>query len=129
MQRVLLFIVSLCVVFLLGCDSDIDSNSLIGMSKEEILRLAFAKCPKNTNGELNIGAWEIEKNGKKSYQNFYYKSFEAAKMDIRLMSSNIWEIGKKYKFSFSIQRKEECLELFFEKGNVVKVEKTYWDKT
>lgn len=116
-------------VFLCGCDEDLDAGVLIGMSRENVLRLAFAKCKKDKYGELDIGVWELEKNGKKSYQNYYYKSYEEAKSDPRLMNSNIWEIDKKDKFSFSIFQREECLLLTFEKDKVVKVEKTCWNKT
>ena len=100
-KKTTLFILGLCVFFFMGCDADINPNSLIGMSKSEVLRLAFEKYPLNNNGELNIGTWKIEKNGKKSYQNFYYKSPDAAMKDSNLMDCDIWEIGKKYKFSFS----------------------------
>ena len=115
-------------VFLCGCDEDLDAGSLIGMSRENVLRLAFAKSPK-VNGELNIGVWEVEKNGKKSYQYFYYRSFGEARKDDRLMNSKFWEVGEKRKFTFSIYQRVERLLLTFENGKVVKVEKTYWDKT
>ena len=128
-KKTTLFILGLCVFFFMGCDADINPNSLIGMSKSEVLRLAFEKYPLNNNGELNIGTWKIEKNGKKSYQNFYYKSPDAAMKDSNLMDCDIWEIGKKYKFSFSIQQKEECLVLLFKQEKVIEVEKDYWDKT
>lgn len=128
-KRVLpILIAVLLSVFLCGCDEDLDAGALIGMSRENVLRLAFAKCPK-VNGELNIGVWEVEKNGKKSYQNFYYRSFGEARKDDRLMNSKFWEIGEKRIFTFSIYRREEHLLLTFENGKVVKVEKAYWNKT
>lgn len=125
-QKLLLLIIS--IFFLTGCDSsisNIDTNSLIGMSKEEILKLIFEKCPKNKYGETNIEAWEIE-NGRRLYLiNFYYKSIQAAMKDDRLMNKNIWEMKAKCKFSFSIYQKEECLEIYFEKGYVIKVKRKY----
>lgn len=123
--------VGLFCVFHSGCDTepDVDPNSLIGMSKGDVLRLVFERCPKNANGEINIGTWEIEKNGKRSYMNFYYKSLKDAADDTRLMGNDIWEILKKERFSVSILTKVECLDLFFEKGVVVKVEKNYWYNT
>lgn len=129
MQKILLLIFSLYTFLFTGCDSDINPNSLLGKSKDYVLRFAFEKCSLDNNRELNIGIWKVEKNGKKSYQNFYYKSLDAALKDSRLMDSDIWEIGKRYKFSFSIQQKEECFELFFKRGKVVKIEKKYWNKT
>lgn len=129
MRRMLLFFFSLYTFLFIGCDSDISPNSLLGMSKSDVLRFVFEKYTLDNNGELNIGIWKVEKNGKRSYQNFYYKSLNAALKDPCLMDSDIWEIGKKYGFSFSIQQKEECFELFFEQGKVVKIEKKYWDKT
>lgn len=129
MQKILLFIFSLCAFLFVGCDADINTNSLLGMSKEQVLCLAFEKCSLDNNGVLNIGVWQIEGNKKKSYKNLYYKSQAAAMRDLNLMECDIWEIDKKYKFSFSIQRKEQCLVLFFKKDKVVKVEKDYWDKT
>lgn len=129
-KRVLpVLIAGLFSVFLCGCDEDLDARSLIGMSRKNVLRLAFEKYPKTVNGELNIGVWEVEKNGKKSYQIFYYKSFGEARKDDRLMNSKFWEIGEKRIFTFSIYRREEHLLLTFENGKVVKVEKTYWNKT
>ena len=129
-QKLLLLIIS--IFFLTGCDSsisNIDTNSLIGMSKEEILKLIFEKCPKDKYGETNIGAWEIE-NGRRLYLiNFYYKSIQAAMKDDRLMNKNIWEMKAKCKFPFSIYQKEESLEIYFEKGYVIKVKRKYWYKT
>ena len=45
------------------------------------------------------------------------------------MNSKFWEVGEKRKFTFSIYQRVERLLLTFENGKVVKVEKTYWDKT
>ena len=129
MKKIRLFVLSLFAFLFVGCDSDINPNSLIGMSKKEVLRLAFERGTLDNNGELNIGAWKVEKNGKRSYQNYYYKSLDVALKDSRLMDCDIWEIWKKYKFSFSISKKEECLEVLFKHGMVFKVEKKHWNKT
>ena len=129
MKKIRLFVLSLFAFLFVGCASDINPNSLIGMSKKEVLRLAFERGTLDNNGELNIGAWKVEKNGKRSYQNYYYKSLDVALKDSRLMDCDIWEIGKKYKFSFSISKKEECLEVLFKHGKVFKVEKKHWNKT
>lgn len=129
MQKSLLFIFSLCAFLFAGCDSDLDPDSLIGMSKNEVIRSAFEKCNSDANGELNIGTWEVEENGKRSYRNHYYKSPDAALKNSSLMACDIWEIGKKYKFSFSILKKEECFEALFKDGKAFKVEKRHWNKT
>lgn len=122
-MRILLLIS--IIIFLTGCNSGVDINPKIGMSKKEVLRLIFDKCPKDENGEINI---KVVENRKTSYENFYYKSLKNAMEDIRLMNSNFWEIKNNYKFSFSNLLKEKYLEIHFEKGRVIKLEDTYWYK-
>ena len=104
MRKIRLFVLSLFAFLFVGCDADINPSSLIGMSKKEVLHLAFEKGTLDNNGELNIGTWKVEKNGKRSYQNYYYKSLDVALKDPRLMDCDIWEIGKKYKFSLGNEK-------------------------
>ena len=61
MKKIRLFVLSLFAFLFVGCDPDINPNSLIGMSKKEVLRLAFERGTLDNNGELNIGAWKVEK--------------------------------------------------------------------
>lgn len=129
MRKIRLLIIGIFITIIFGCNSNIDSRELIGMTKDEVLLFVFKNCPKNKNGELNIGTWTIDKTGKKSYQNHYYKSYGEAKKDSCLMNSNIWEIDKRNKLSFSILQKVECLELTFAVGKVIHIEKKNWYKT
>ena len=65
MRRMLLFFFSLYTFLFIGCDSDINPNSLLGMSKSDVLRFVFEKYTLDNNGKLNIGIWKVEKNGKR----------------------------------------------------------------
>ena len=92
-----------------------DPSPLIGLTKEEVLELAFDQYPKNGFGELNIHMF-----GNTSYGHRYYKSPEEAKSDDYLMSSDIWKTNERKKFS--IIPKVEVYVFYFENGKVVNVE-------
>ena len=62
-------------------DPVFDPAPLIGLTKEEVLELAFDQYPKNGRGELNILVHEINQYGNTSYVNRYYKTLEEAKND------------------------------------------------
>ena len=102
-----------------------DPAPLIGLTKEEVLELAFDQYPKNRLGELNIHVQNIKKFGNTSYGHRYYKTPEEAKNDDYLMSSDIWKTNERKKFSISIFQKEkvEVYVFYFENEKVVNVEK------
>ena len=120
---VLLAVLSLSVYVFISWRSRnpvFDPAPLIGLTKEEVLELAFDQYPKNKFGELNI-----YKYGNTSYGHRYYKSPEEAKSDDYLMSSDIWKTNERKKFSISIFQKEkvEVYVFYFENEKVVNVEK------
>ena len=104
-----------------------DPSPLIGLTKEEVLELAFDQYPKNGRGELNILIHEINQYGNTSYVNRYYKTLEEAKNDARLMGWDVWETNGRKKFSLSLfQIPVEYYVFYFEDGKVVNVETTIW---
>ena len=108
-------------------DSDFDPAPLIGLTKEEVLELAFDQYPKNGRGELNILVHEINQYGNTSYVDRYYKTLEEAKNDARLMGWDVWETNGRKKFSLSLfQIPVEYYVFYFEDGKVVNVETTIW---
>ena len=125
-----LFAVLALLVFVLvsaverGREPVFDPAPLIGLTKEEVLELAFDQYPKNRLGELNIYVENIRKFGNTSYGHRYYKTPEDAKNDDYLMSSDIWKTNERKKFSISIFQKEkvEVYVFYFENGKVVNVE-------
>ena len=124
-----LFAVLALLVFVLvsaverGREPVFDPAPLIGLTKEEVLELAFDQYPKNGHGELNICVQRINQYGRLGpYENLYYKTLEEAKNDPKLMSSDIWETNERKKFSLSmIQRPREVYVFIFENGKVVNV--------
>ena len=99
-----------------------DPTPLIGLTKEEVLELAFDQYTKSRDGTLGIRGQSINQYGNKSYSNHYYKTLEEAKNDAKLMSCDVWQtIGRK-KFSISIYQKLELYTFYFENGKVVDVE-------
>ena len=121
-----LFAVLVLLVFVLVSvaedDSDFDPAPLIGLTKEEVLELAFDQYTKSRDGTLGIRGQSINQYGNKSYSNHYYKTLEEAKNDAKLMSCDVWQtIGRK-KFSISIYQKLELYTFYFENGKVVDVE-------
>ena len=108
-------------------DPVFDPAPLIGLTKEEVLELAFDQYPKNGRGELNILVHEINQYGNTSYVNRYYKTLEEAKNDARLMGWDVWETNGRKKFSLSLfQIPVEYYVFYFEDGKVVNVETTIW---
>ena len=106
-------------------DPTFDPTPLIGLTKEEVLELAFDRYPKIGHGELNIIVQRTNKYGKLGpYENLYYKTLEDAKNDAILMSSDIWRTNERKKFS--IFQKVEIYVFYFENGKVVNVETTIW---
>ena len=117
---VLAFLV-IVLVFVAEDDSDFDPAPLIGLTKEEVLELAFDQYPKSGD-ELNIVVQGINKYGKLGhYHSLYYKTLEDAKNDASLMGSDIWITGTRIKFSFLLFKKEEAFVFDFDDGKVVKV--------
>ena len=120
---VLLALLALLVFLLVSVaerDSDFDPSPLIGLTKEEVLELAFDQYPKYGN-ELNICVRRIDKHGNPGhYSNLYYETLEDAKNDANLMSSDLWITGTRIKFNFLIYKKEEAFAFDFDDGKVVK---------
>ena len=99
-----------------------DPAPLIGLTKEEVLELAFDQYTKSRDGTLGIRGQSINQYGNKSYSNHYYKTLEEAKNDAELMSCDIWQTNPRKKFSISIYQKLEFYSFHFENGKVVGVE-------
>ena len=108
-------------------DPVFDPDPLIGLTKEEVLELAFDQYPKNGYGELNIRVQQINQYGNTSLVNLHYKTLEEAKNDARLMGWDVWETNGRKKFSLSLfQIPVEYYVFYFEDGKVVNVETTIW---
>ena len=108
-------------------DPVFDPAPLIGLTKEEVLELAFDQYPKIGHGELNIAVQRINQYGRLGpHENLYYKTLEEAKNDDYLMSSDIWETNERKKFSISIFQKVEVYAFYFENGKVVDVKTKIW---
>jgi len=107
-------------------DPVFDPTPLIGLTKEEVLKLAFDQYPKIGHGELNILVHQISEYGNTLYNNLYYKTLEDAKNDTKLMSCDVWETNERKKFSISIFQKVEVYVFYFENGNVVDVKTKIW---
>ena len=122
-----LFAVLVLLVFVLVSvaedDSDFDPAPLIGLTKEEVLELAFDQYRKSGD-ELYIIVQRINKNGKLGpLEGLSYKTLEDAKNDASLMSSDLWITGTRIKFNFLIYKKEEAFAFDFDDGKVVNVRK------
>ena len=130
---VLLAVLALLVFVLVSVaadDSDFDPAPLIGLTKEEVLELAFDQYPKYGD-ELNICVRRINQYGNPSLHNLYYKTLEDAKNDASLMSSDVWETNEHVTFNCFIFKKMETFVFHFDDGKVVKVRKTSygpWDR-
>ena len=112
-------------------DSDFDPAPLIGLTKEEVLELAFDQYPKYGD-ELNICVRRIDKNGRRGpLEGLSYKTLEDAKNDASLMSSDIWETNEHVTCNSFIFKKMETFVFHFDDGKVAKVRKiSYgpWDR-
>ena len=112
-------------------DSDFDPAPLIGLTKEEVLELAFDQYRKSGD-ELYIIVQRINKNGKLGpLEGLSYKTLEDAKNDASLMSSDIWETNEHVTFNCFIFQKQETFVFHFDDGKVVKVKKNSygpWDR-
>ena len=112
-------------------DSDFDPAPLIGLTKEEVLELAFDQYRKSGD-ELYIIVQRINKNGKLGpLEGLSYKTLEDAKNDASLMSSDIWETNEHVTFNCFIFQKQETFVFHFDDGKVVKVRKNSygpWDR-
>ena len=122
---VLLAVLALLIyVFISGRSREpaFDPAPLIGLTKEEVLELAFDQYTKSRDGTLGIRGQSINQYGNKSYSNHYYKTLEEAKNDAKLMSCDVWQIIGPKKFSISIYKKMELYVFYFENGKVMDVE-------
>ena len=123
---ILLAVLALLVFVLVSVaedDSDFDPAPLIGLTKEEVLELAFDQYRKSGD-ELYIIVQRINKNGKLGpLEGLSYKTLEDAKNDASLMSSDIWETNEHVTFNCFIFKKMETFVFHFDDGKVVKVRK------
>ena len=112
-------------------DPVFDPAPLIGLTKEEVLELAFDQYRKSGD-ELYIIVQRINKNGKLGpLEGLSYKTLEDAKNDASLMSSDIWETNEHVTFNCFIFQKQETFVFHFDDGKVVKVRKNSygpWDR-
>ena len=112
-------------------DSDFDPSPLIGLTKEEVLELAFDQYRKSGD-ELYIIVQRINKNGKLGpLEGLSYKTLEDAKNDASLMSSDVWETNEHVTFNCFIFKKTETFVFHFDDGQVAKVRKISsgpWDR-
>ena len=126
---VLLAILSLSIYVLVSIaedDSDFDPAPLIGLTKEEVLELAFDQYRKSRDElEIRVPAIRdqvIRRDRHLTMTDCSYKTIGDAKNDAYLMSSDIWETNERKKFSLSmIQRPREVYVFIFENGKVVNV--------
>ena len=126
---VLLAILSLSIYVLVSIaedDSDFDPAPLIGLTKEEVLELAFDQYRKSRDElEIRVPAIRdqvIRGDRHLTMTDCSYKTIGDAKNDAYLMSSDIWETNERKKFSLSmIQRPREVYVFIFENGKVVNV--------
>ena len=121
MRKTLLFLMLSCLFLLTGCGSKkthhLDPNTLVGMTKDEVLTLAFAKCSKTTTGGLYIYVQEIN-----CFAGHEFNTLADAKSAAVLKDRDIWELDEikvsTSSFPFSAM---EGLVLYFTDGRVVKV--------
>ena len=107
-------------------DSNFDPAPLIGLTKEEVLELAFDQYRKSGDElEVRVPAIRdqvIRRDKRLTMMDCSYKTLEDAKNDAYLMSSDIWETNERKKVSLSmIQRPREVYVFSFENGKVVNV--------
>ena len=126
MRKTLLFLMLSCLFLLAGCGSKkthhLDPNALVGMTKDEVLTLAFAKCSKTTTGRLYIYVREINNAGGYYFAGHEFNTLADAKSAAVLKDRDIWELDEikvsTSSFPFSAM---EGLVLYFTDGRVVKV--------
>ena len=127
---VLLAVLALLVFVLVSVaedDSDFDPAPLIGLTKDEVLELAFDQYRKSGD-ELDILVpavrdQVIRGDRHLSMMSCQYKTLEDAKNDAYLMSSDIWETNEHVTFNGFIFKKMESFVFHFDDGKVVKVRK------
>lgn len=121
MYKRLLFLMLSCVFLLTGCGSKekkhhLDPNALVGMTKDEVLTLAFTKCPDKI-GVLHISVQETN-----CYAGHEFKTLADAKSAAVLKNSDTWQLDEmkvsRSSFPFS---ERELLVLHFTDGRVVEV--------
>ena len=127
MCKTLLFLMLSCLFLLTGCGSKekhcLDPNTLVGMTKDEVLTLAFANCSRNkATGELHISVEETTQYGTRHFSGHEFKTLADAKSAAALRDSDTWELDEitvsTSSFPFSAR---EILVLYFTDGRVVKV--------
>jgi hypothetical protein len=125
MRKTLLFLMLSCTFLLTGCGSKekhcLDSAALVGMTKDEVLTLAFAKCPDKI-GVLHISVEETTQYGTRHFSGHEFKTLADAKSAAALRDSDTWQLDEitvsTSSFPFSAR---EFLVLYFTDGRVVKV--------
>ena len=126
MRKTLLFLMLSCLFLLTGCGSKkthhLDPNALVGMTKDEVLTQAFAKCPLGRNGELFLYTEETSQYGNKYFCGNEFKTLADAKSAAVLKNSDTWQLDEmkvsRSSFPFS---ERELLVLHFTDGRVVEV--------
>lgn len=122
MYKKLLFLMLSCVFLLTGCGSKekkhhLDPAALVGMTKDEVLTQAFAKCSKTTTGGLYIYVQEIN-----CFAGHEFNTLADAKSAAVLKNSDTWRLDEikvsRSSFPFS---ERELLVLHFTDGHVVEV--------
>ena len=107
-----------------------DPAPLIGLTKEEVLELAFDQYRKSGDElEILVSAVRdqvIRGDRHLTMMDCSYETIEDAKNDAYLMSGDIWETNERKKFSFSlsfpyIQKTREVYVFVFENGKVLTV--------
>jgi len=129
MRKTLLFLMLSCLFLLTGCGSKkthhLDPNALVGMTKDEVLTLAFAKCSNGPTGRLFIYVQETNNAGGKYYAGHEFETLADAKSAAVLKDRDVWELDEikvsTSSFPFSAR---EGLVLYFTDGRVVKVGKS-----
>ena len=127
---VLLAVLALLVFVLVSVakrDFDFDPRPLIGLTKEEVLELAFDQYRKGGD-ELYILVPAVRDQVIRGDRHLtmmgcQYKTIEDAKNDDYLMSSDIWETNEHVTFNCFIFKKMETFIFHFDDGKVVKVRK------
>ena len=104
-----------------------DPAPLIGLTKEEVLELAFDQYRKGGD-ELYILVPAVRDQVIRGDRHLtmmgcQYKTIEDAKNDDYLMSSDIWETNEHVTFNCFIFQKQETFVFHFDDGKVVKVRK------
>ena len=98
------------------------SDNGLGMTKDEVLTQAFAKCPLGRNGELFLYTEETSQYGNKYFCGNEFKTLADAKSAAVLKNSDTWQLDEmkvsRSSFPFS---ERELLVLHFTDGRVVEV--------